>query len=82
MKTILDERAFVFIAPDGTPQPASLGERYEDCIGIMELYATRGVSQPVAKLFEEGWHIVEVQATFTQIGTPDDAFNKGKDNLV
>lgn len=73
-----DEEMYVFVAPDGSPQIATLSLDYEMTLAFAQLLASKGISESPAKLFKKGFEILRVKVTMEQMGDAEAAFNAAK----
>jgi hypothetical protein len=78
MIEISNAQFFCLVAPDGTPQVATLADEYALSMAVCNLLAKSGMGQPVAELFEQGYEVLPVKLTITQNGTAEDAFQMAK----
>jgi len=76
-----DEEMYCLVAPDGSAQLMSLAPEFAMCIGFTELLASAGISEPVAKLFEQGYSILPVKVTIIQNGDAESGFQKAKKKM-
>lgn len=66
---LVNEEMFCFVAPDGSPQIMLLAPDFPTCIGLAELMAQRGLGEPAAELFRQGYSILPVKVTIALNGT-------------
>jgi hypothetical protein len=76
-----EEEMYAFVAADGAIQVPSLAPDFQTSLGFMELLASRGISKPVAELFNLGWEILPVKVTIIQNGTAQEGFARAKKKL-
>lgn len=80
-ETINSEEMCVWVAPDGTPQPALIGEDMAMCLSLAEMFSKSGLVKSPSQMFSEGWQILPVKVTIEQNGTEEDAFQKMKQQI-
>lgn len=76
-----EEAMYCFVAPDGSPQLATLAPDYAYCVGLAQVLSMSGVCKTASQMFEEGFEILPVKVTVIQNGTAEDAFNTAKESL-
>lgn len=76
-----EDEMYVLCAPDGSPQLTTLAPDFAMCIGFAELLASKGIGEPVTKLFNKGFEILPVKVTILQNGTADEGFQKAKKSM-
>lgn len=81
LQEIKDEEFYVLASPDGTPQLFSIAPDLETCIAMCEMLAKSGMSQSLAKLFEEGFEILPIKLGIVANGTAEEGFQKAKQKL-
>ncbi|RIV20365.1 hypothetical protein DYU11_20145 [Fibrisoma montanum] len=69
------EDFFVLVAPDGTPQTATLGQDIPESFAITKLLAKAGYGQTPEALIRQGFRFMPVKLTITQNGPHDEAKN-------
>lgn len=77
-----NEEMYVLCAPDGSIQISSLAPDFATCLGYSEMLASKGIGQPVADLFKQGFEIMPVKVTILQNGTAESGFQKAKKKMV
>ena len=73
-----NEEMYVLVAPDGSIQLTTLAPDYAMCIAMGELLASKGISQSVASMFEQGYEVMPVKVSILQNGDAETAFQKAK----
>lgn len=71
-----EEEMYVLVAPDGTPQPMTLGYDFPTCLGVIKLMHKSGIGESPSKLFFKGFKIIPVKVSITQNGDENTAFKK------
>jgi hypothetical protein len=73
-----EEEMYLFLAPDGSCQLATLARDFAMCMGIAELMALHGLGKSPSEMFDQGFEIIPVKVTVVQNGTADEGFQKAK----
>lgn len=76
-----EEEMYVLVAPDGTPQLTTLAPNYVECLAFCQLLAGKNVCQHPAKLFKQGYEILMVKVSMSQMGDAEAAFLAAKKKL-
>lgn len=76
-----EDEMYVLVAPDGSPQLSTLAPGYAECIAFCQLLAEKNISQHPAKLFKEGYEILMVKVSISQLGDAEAAFLAAKKKL-
>lgn len=76
MTEIKNEKMYVLVAPDGTPQLSTMAPDFAMSIGWMMTLGDAGIMQPVAKLLASGYKLLPVRVTIIQDGDENEAFKK------
>lgn len=77
-----NEEMYVLVAPDGGIQLTTLAPDFATCVAMCQLLASRGIGQPVDKMFEQGFEIMPVKVTIIQNGDAESGFQKSKAKLT
>lgn len=72
---------FVWVAPDGAPQPPTMCPDFPLTIAVANLLAEAGIGKSAADMMKEGFNIFPVTVTIKQNGTPEDAFQRAKQDM-
>lgn len=78
MEELKNEQMYVWVAPDGFPQMATIAPDFPMCVAMAEMFATTGICKSPSVMWEEGFQILPVSVTITQNGDADKAFNDWK----
>ena len=78
MINLQEEEMYVLVAPDGNAQISTLAPEYAMCFAFCQLLAQKGIGEHPAKLFRQGFQIVTVKVSITQIGDAEAAFLSAK----
>lgn len=78
LEEMKDEIMYVFVAPDGSPQTATLAPDYAMCLAFAQLLAKKGIARHPAVMFREGYEILRVQMSMKQLGDAEAAFAAAK----
>ena len=81
MEDIIHKEMVVLVAPDGTPQPSTLAEDFQSCLGFLKLLHKSKMGESPAKLFFKGFKILHVKVSIEQTGDEEKAFQDGKNKL-
>lgn len=81
LEELKDDEMYVLVAPDGGIQLTTLAPNFSMCVAICELLSKKGISQPLAAMFNMGFEILPVKVSILQNGTSDDGFKKSKQRL-
>jgi len=73
-----DEEMYVLVADDGSPQISTLAPDYAMCVAFTHLLASKGISEPLTKLFKKGYGVLRVKVSITQMGDEEAAFQAAK----
>lgn len=76
-----EEEMYVLVAPDGTPQLSSMAPDYASCLGFCQVLASKGICKHPAILFKEGFEILMVKVSMSQMGDAEAAFLAAKKKL-
>jgi len=76
-----NEEMYCLVAPDGSAQITTLAPDFAMCIGMAELMASKGLGQPVAEMFNQGYSILPVKVTMVQNGTAEDGFQSARKHI-
>jgi len=76
-----EEEIYVLVAPDGTAQLSTLAPDYAQCLGFCQFLASKNVCQHPAKLFKQGYEILMVKVSMSQMGDAEAAFLAAKKKL-
>lgn len=78
IEELQNEEMYCLCAPDGSTQLTTLAPDYEMCVAMATILSKAGISQPLDKMFKQGFQIMPVKVTIVQNGTENEAFNKAK----
>lgn len=73
-----EEEMYVLVAPDGTPQLSTLAPDYASCLGFCQLLAEKKICEHPAKSFKQGFEILMVKVSMSQLGDAEAAFLAAK----
>lgn len=62
-EAIIEEKMFCMVAPDGTPQPATIAPDFQTVVAYAKLLHSKGLGESVSKLIFKGFKIVPVIIT-------------------
>lgn len=79
LEELNNEEFCVLVAPDGSPQLATLAPDYPYCLAMIQTLASSGMGQDIAELWKQGYQVVPVRLTLIADGTEEDAFNRFKE---
>jgi hypothetical protein len=82
MEEMKDEEMYVLVAPDGTPQVSTLAPDYAMCLAMIRMFALSGMGASLEKLFGQGYHVLCVKITMTQVGDEHSAFDQSRKKLT
>jgi hypothetical protein len=80
-EALKDEEMYVLVAPDGCPQTATLSPDYGTCVGFATLLASKGISEPPAKLLKQGYGFLRVKVTIELLDDEEAAFLAAKKKM-
>lgn len=78
IEELKDEEMYVLCAPDGSIQLTTMAPDFQSCIAMCELLGRSNISQPLTKMFEQGFCIMPVKITVVQNGTEAEGYKKSK----
>jgi|GEM_PF-4473291 len=78
---LLDEEMYVLTAPDGSIQLTTLAPDFAMCVAMTTILGKAGFSQPLDKMFKQGFEIMPVKVTIRQNGTAESGFQKAKKTM-
>lgn len=73
-----EEEMYVLVATDGTPQLSTLAPDYAQCLAFCQLLAHHNIAENPAKLFKQGYEILMVKVSMSQMGDAEAAFLAAK----
>lgn len=74
MEALKNEEMYVLVAPDGNPQPMTMGPDFETCVSVCTMLELVGLSTPLKRLFADGFKILPVLVTIVPNGDEDKQF--------
>jgi len=78
MDNLVEQEMCVLVAPDGSPQPMTLGADFASCVATVRLMHKANLGRSLHELLYKGFKILPVKVTIIQNGTEEDAFQAAK----
>lgn len=66
MTELLNEEMYCLVAPDGTPQPATIAPDLQTLVGYNLLLESKGLGQNLGDMLKIGFEIKKVLVTITE----------------
>lgn len=82
LEEVKEEEMYVLVAPDGSWQAMTLAPSFEECVAVLKLLHSKGLSKSFHELCKvKGFKILPVVVSIKQMGDEEAGFQWAKQKL-